>query len=168
MSCLRGIVGYGLFPAECVTRIRAERAITVQGSHGRGFADGVPFGSSARFRWIAEATAWASELERAGTVLTLVGHTHLQFDLVATVASGNPHYVFNPESVGQPKDGDPRAAHAVIGADRHITSRRCAYDIEATVTALRATGVTTEAVDVLAELLRTGTGAVPERAESRA
>jgi predicted phosphodiesterase len=209
--CLGDIVGYGPFPAACVDRIRAELAITVQGNHDRGFAEHVPFGSSARFRWIAAATApiaerqldadaltflrdlprravpivagaptlavhatpgdplyayvgpdahaWARELERTDAALTLVGHTHVQFDLSVTVASGVGRRVVNPGSVGQPKDGDPRAAYAVIEGDGRVSPRRCAYDVEATIAALRGESVAVEAVDVLGALLRTG--AVP-------
>ncbi len=39
-------------------------------------------------------------------------------------------YIINPGSVGQPRDGDPRACFAVL-EDNHITWQRVNYDIEA-------------------------------------
>src|SRR5262249_3578428 len=42
-------------------------------------------------------------------------------------------YLINPGSVGQPRDGDPRAAYAVYDSDAEMASYyRVAYDIEAT------------------------------------
>ena len=42
-----------------------------------------------------------------------MGHTHVQFKRTAA-----GHRVINPGSVGQPKDGDPRAACAVLESGR--------------------------------------------------
>lgn len=128
LICLGDIVGYGPEPAGCVDRIRDECAIVVQGNHDRGFADGVPVRSSAAFRWLAAATAPIAER---------------QLDA-------------NPGSVGQPKDGDWRAAYAVVDRDGGIALRRCPYDVERTVRGLRQAGIAAAAVDALAALLRTG------------
>jgi diadenosine tetraphosphatase ApaH/serine/threonine PP2A family protein phosphatase len=39
--------------------------------------------------------------------------------------------VMNPGSVGQPRDGDPRAAFAVLDLDSlSVTEHRVAYDID--------------------------------------
>lgn len=41
-------------------------------------------------------------------------------------------YIVNPGSVGQPRDGDPRAACCVFDTDSGtVTLRRCAYDVAA-------------------------------------
>ena len=41
-------------------------------------------------------------------------------------------YLVNPGSVGQPRDGDPRAAFAIYDSDlRILTLRRVAYPVEA-------------------------------------
>jgi predicted phosphodiesterase len=41
-------------------------------------------------------------------------------------------YIVNPGSVGQPRDGDPRAAFCIFDIDAGtIALRRCAYDVEA-------------------------------------
>jgi len=94
--------------------------------------------------------AWARELEGSSADRFLVGHTHLQFDLPV----GNRRVV-NPGSVGQPKDGDPRAAYAVIERDR-IELKRAEYPVEHTVRALDESGIAPDAVRVLSAILRTG------------
>jgi putative phosphoesterase len=55
----------------------------------------------------------------------LSGHTHIQ----CLKHLSHKKYC-NPGSVGQPRDGDPRAAFAII-ADGEIITRRVGYDIDA-------------------------------------
>jgi len=98
---------------------------------------------------------WAAEVAGLDADLVLVGHTHLQFDLDC----GGTR-VINPGSVGQPKDGDPRAAYAVLD-DGVLRLKRAAYDIERTVAALERSGVGAEAVRDLTQLLRTGRNPPP-------
>ena len=52
----------------------------------------------------------------------VLGHTHLPF-----IRKHNRLMVVNPGSVGQPLDGDPRAAYA-IWEDGVVTLHRAAYD----------------------------------------
>jgi len=48
----------------------------------------------------------------------------------------------NPGSVGQPRDGDPRAAYAIYDPEtRTIEFRRLAYDIEQTQRQMRDAGL---------------------------
>jgi diadenosine tetraphosphatase ApaH/serine/threonine PP2A family protein phosphatase len=49
---------------------------------------------------------------------------------------------FNPGSVGQPRDGDPRAAYGVldVGAPCRLEGVRVPYDVDATARAIRAAG----------------------------
>jgi predicted phosphodiesterase len=63
-----------------------------------------------------------------------VGHTHVQkiFHL------GNKTFC-NPGSVGQPRDGDCRAAYALLSED-NVILRRVAYDIDRTVNAMKDRG----------------------------
>ena len=77
------------------------------------------------------------------TKLTFFGHTHLQGGfLVATrgvkgivtdrVVQLEPayYYLINPGSVGQPRDGDPRAAYAIYSPEeRTVEYGRVPYDI---------------------------------------
>jgi protein phosphatase len=102
------------------------------------------------YRYVGPDGAWEHELVGVTESLVLVGHTHLQF-----VLSADGHRVVNPGSVGQPKDGDPRAAYAVA-TDGTIVLERVAYDIERTIAGLEAGGVAPAAVEALATLLRTG------------
>lgn len=97
-----------------------------------------------------EQPAWQHELVGVTEPLVLVGHTHLQFDLAV-----DGHRVVNPGSVGQPKDGDPRAAYAVV-TDGELLLAHVAYDVERTVRGLEAGGVAPAAVEALGTLLRTG------------
>lgn len=51
-------------------------------------------------------------------------------------------YIFNPGSVGQPRDGDPRAAYALWDTEaRTIRFARLAYDITATQRQMRDAGL---------------------------
>jgi putative phosphoesterase len=98
---------------------------------------------------------WSRELDGVDAELVLVGHTHLPLDLTI----GRTRLV-NPGSVGQPKDGDPRAAYALL-EDGRPSLERMEYPIDRTVAALEATGVDDAAVTVLTEILRTGRAPQP-------
>jgi len=95
-------------------------------------------------------------LERQRRPLCLVGHSHVQLlwgyeggELVggtvaagATLAYGEGPYIVNPGSVGQPRDGDPRAAwlEVDISAGR-ATFRRTDYPVERTQAEMREAGL---------------------------
>ncbi len=69
----------------------------------------------------------------------VLGHTHVQH--AAVYAEG---IVVNPGSVGQPRDGDPRAAYAVIDLDSlTVETRRVAYDVDAVRRAIDDAGLPT-------------------------
>ena len=80
----------------------------------------------------------------------LLGHTHLPM-----VRSSGGCLVVNPGSVGQPRDGDPRASFAVI-EDGGVALKRVAYDVERTVRDLHGLPVPPEIVDRLSSILRAG------------
>lgn len=62
----------------------------------------------------------------SGESLLVLGHTHIQH--AETFEAG---IVLNPGSVGQPRDGDPRAAYAVVDLTAgEVDLRRVKYDIE--------------------------------------
>lgn len=74
-----------------------------------------------------------------GEDLLVTGHTHIQghrtFDEGA---------VMNPGSVGQPRDGDSRAAYAVVDLASDpptVNERRVAYDVEQVVEAVEEAGL---------------------------
>lgn len=65
--------------------------------------------------------------------------------------------VVNPGSVGQPRDGDPRAAYAVI-EDGAVTLKRAAYDVERTVRDLLQLPVERSVIEPLSAILKEGHG----------
>ena len=68
-----------------------------------------------------------------GTIF-LSGHTHIPI-----VRDFGDKLYANPGSVGQPRDGDPRASFAVLEG-RQVRIERVAYDIDATASAMREAG----------------------------
>lgn len=72
-----------------------------------------------------------------GEDVLVMGHTHVQAH--EEYDSG---VVMNPGSVGQPRDGDPRAAYAVVDIAHHrVQEYRVEYDIDSVVAAVRDTGL---------------------------
>jgi putative phosphoesterase len=60
--------------------------------------------------------------------------------------------VINPGSVGQPRDGDPRAAYALFSEEEGLLRyRRVRYDVEAAQAKIRAAGLPPSLADRLAE-----------------
>jgi predicted phosphodiesterase len=98
-------------------------------------------------------------LEVTRRPLCLFGHTHLPvlfakhgetLDLVVPEGTdadvvkltANVQYLVNPGSVGQPRDGDPRAAYAVFdSATRLLALRRAAYPVDAAQRRILAAGL---------------------------
>ncbi len=91
-------------------------------------------------------------LRRSRTPICFHGHTHVQLVHVElaggasklagerTVELNRKHtWLVNPGSVGQPRDGDPRAAYALWNQRTgELRSLRVAYDLERTLAAVRA------------------------------
>jgi diadenosine tetraphosphatase ApaH/serine/threonine PP2A family protein phosphatase len=95
-------------------------------------------------------------LELAGSPLVLVGHSHIALrvvragdDLDGGVAAAGTELeladvraLLNPGSVGQPRDGDPRAAYLLLDLDaQHASFRRVEYDVERTQHEMREAGL---------------------------
>lgn len=86
---------------------------------------------------------------------TFFGHTHVQggFRLapagIARIRRDRPltledgyHYLINPGAVGQPRDGDPRAAYALYSIeDQTVDYRRVEYDVQSASAKIRAAGL---------------------------
>lgn len=67
----------------------------------------------------------------------VLGHTHVQHHEVY-----DEGIVLNPGSVGQPRDGDPRAAYAIVDLDAmSVEERRVEYDIDAVERAVGEAGL---------------------------
>jgi diadenosine tetraphosphatase ApaH/serine/threonine PP2A family protein phosphatase len=90
--------------------------------------------------------------------LCLFGHTHVQVGYRLANASltlettdaerplnipiGEGHYLINPGSVGQPRDGDPRAAFAVYDStDLAVAIHRTTYAVDRAQARIRAEGL---------------------------
>ena len=116
-----------------------------------GAADGVSlFHASARdpvWEYILSDEAAEATLELTGTPLVLVGHSHAALYVSLTdgvvggglapagteVALSPGRVLLNPGSVGQPRDGDPRAAYLLLDFDAGGASfRRVEYDVART------------------------------------
>ena len=74
--------------------------------------------------------------------LTITGHTHVQ-----GVREFEEGVVMNPGSVGQPRDGDPEAAFAVVDIDAdetdeiEVDTHRVGYDIDRVIDAVEDAGL---------------------------
>jgi diadenosine tetraphosphatase ApaH/serine/threonine PP2A family protein phosphatase len=96
--------------------------------------------------------------------VVLVGHSHVALHLSTSGAGGlapdatrielgDERHLFNPGSVGQPRDGDPRAAWLELDLDAAAaTFHRVPYDVGRTQAEIRAAGLP----DILAERLAHG------------
>jgi diadenosine tetraphosphatase ApaH/serine/threonine PP2A family protein phosphatase len=109
-----------------------------------------------------------AHLERQETPFSLVGHTHVPMlaaegaefehgcemyyleDGQSVPLPDDRKIVLNPGGVGQPRDGDPRAAYALYDADaRTVTVHRVEYDIGATQALMETAGLPRRLIDRL-------------------
>jgi diadenosine tetraphosphatase ApaH/serine/threonine PP2A family protein phosphatase len=131
-------------------------------------ADGAQlFHASARdpvWEYILTAEAARATLELTSAPAVLVGHSHVA--LALTVADGEVlggiapggaqvelagRWLLNPGSVGQPRDGDPRAAWLLLDLDRQVAEfRRVPYPVRLTQAEIRAAGLPALLADRLA------------------
>jgi len=78
-------------------------------------------------------------LTKLGVGLIGLGHTHVSY-----VWKDRGRVVFNPGSVGQPRDGDPRASFAVLTVEEQevrVEIRRVGYDIQKAASKIREAGL---------------------------
>ena len=95
-------------------------------------------------------------LELTDASLVLVGHSHVALQVVQSddeLAGGvapagteleleGVRALLNPGSVGQPRDGDPRAAYLLLDLEaRRATFRRIEYDVKLTQREMRDAGL---------------------------
>ncbi len=122
-------------------------------------SDGVQlFHASARdpvWEYILSEDAARGTFEATSTPLVLVGHSHVALALVLDgddLAGGlapagadvelSGRWLLNPGSVGQPRDGDPRAAWLLLDlAARTAAFRRVTYPVEKTQAEMQAAGL---------------------------
>jgi len=117
--------------------------------------------------YVLDELSAMKNLEHVATELCLVGHSHVAFAAVIRPGAkmptitpllageeldlGSGRILANPGSVGQPRDGDPRAAYAILDTGRNVLEpRRVAYDIAAVQARMRAAGLPDRLVTRLA------------------
>src|SRR5205823_4957649 len=99
---------------------------------------------------MADVDFWSRRLADVDANVICVGHTHQPY-----VIEVGDKLVINPGSVGQPRDGDPRAAYAIIEHQR-VELKRALYPVEATVQTIQDSNLPEPAKALLAEVFRTG------------
>lgn len=137
----------------------------------RGFSGSIRWGDLAVFchgspedrdEYLVLRAQVDSIVAQQDTRFVFCGHTHRQFwfdgeSLVTepgdTVFDPDHRVLANPGSVGQPRDGDPRAAYAILDEDTgRLSLRRIEYDIEEQITRVQRAGLPS----YLGERLRVG------------
>jgi diadenosine tetraphosphatase ApaH/serine/threonine PP2A family protein phosphatase len=124
-----------------------------------GQAEGVDlFHASARdpvWEYVLTEEAARATLELSSSPLVLVGHSHVALaitldgrEVLGGLASGGTElelegrWLLNPGSVGQPRDGDPRAAWTLLDLERRFAAfRRVQYPIGQTQSEIRERGL---------------------------
>src|SRR5436190_1826534 len=111
--CLGDLVGYGPRPNECCATIADPPLVLVGHSH-------------VALRVVQSDDEVAGGVAPDGTELEL----------------GCVRALLNPGSVGQPRDGDPRAAYLLLDLDaQHASFRRVEYAVEQTQREMRNAGL---------------------------
>src|SRR3954468_8554534 len=140
----------------------------LDGLEPQGTAHGVAlYHGSARdpvWEYVLSDEAAAATLMLTDTQTVLVGHSHVALSVSPGLAGGlapqgttidlsASRRLLNPGSVGQPRDGDPRAAYLRLDFEAQTaTFERVEYDIERTQQEIRAAGLP----EPLARRLETG------------
>jgi putative phosphoesterase len=104
---------------------------------------------------------WKRRLQNVDADVVCVGHTHHPY-----VLEVGDKLVINPGSVGQPRDGDPRAAYALIEGN-NVELKRVDYPVEDTVRVIQESSLPEPAKGLLAEVLRIGGLPKPESSKHK-
>jgi diadenosine tetraphosphatase ApaH/serine/threonine PP2A family protein phosphatase len=173
-----GALDLAEFTGDAVAAARWTRGVLAEGSRAfleslspSGARDDVElFHASPRdpvWEYVLSAEAAGAALELTEAPLVLVGHSHVPLAIelehdaldggLATGGTATPlrpgRRLLNPGSVGQPRDGDPRAAWLLLDLGAGLASfRRVEYEIERTQAEIRERGLP----DALAQRLAHG------------
>jgi len=93
---------------------------------------------------------WTKRIQNIDADIVCVGHSHMQFNM-----NLDGTIVINPGSVGQPRDGDPRAAYAII-EDNRVELKRVEYPVEDTIARIEASSLPDRAKQLMCSSLRNG------------
>jgi len=163
---VRGTIDLDEFRGDAAVAARWTRDVLNDGS--RAFLDrlepqderaGVAlYHGSARdpvWEYVLSDEAAAATLAISPLPLVLVGHSHVALEVTwgddlltgglapdGTTVDAPGRALLNPGSVGQPRDGDPRAAYLLLDLERkRATFHRTDYDVERTQAEMRAAGL---------------------------
>lgn len=104
---------------------------------------------------IADADFWSRRLQDVDANVICVGHTHHPYAIEV-----GDKLVVNPGSLGQPRDGDPRASYAIIENQR-VELKRIDYPVQDTIRSVLESSLPEPAKSMLTEVFRTGGIAKP-------
>jgi diadenosine tetraphosphatase ApaH/serine/threonine PP2A family protein phosphatase len=119
------------------------------------------------WEYIDDAYTADQNFDLLATDLCFVGHTHVaaiselpdglspathsRWNPDQRILLENRRLIINPGSVGQPRDGDPRASYAIYDPDEgHVTLYRTPYDVAKVQAPMREIGLPTQLADRLA------------------
>ncbi len=102
----------------------------------------------------ADVEFWTRRLQHIDVEVVCIGHTHHPY--VLTVGE---KLVINPGSVGQPRDGDPRASYAVL-EDYKVELKRVEYPVEKTIATILQSELSAADQEMLCEVFRRGQSAL--------
>jgi diadenosine tetraphosphatase ApaH/serine/threonine PP2A family protein phosphatase len=173
-----GSIDLAEFTGDAVEAARWTRGVLAEGSRrflesleSHGAREGVElYHASPRdpvWEYVLSAEAAVAAFELTESQVVLVGHSHVPLAISLTDAVlgggvaaggtetelGSSRWLINPGSVGQPRDGDPRAAWLLLHLDRgRAEHRRVEYEVGLTQNEIRERGLP----DALAERLAHG------------
>ena len=102
---------------------------------------------------------WSARLAEPVDVV-LCGHTHVPYTVRVADGPAAGALVVNPGSVGQPRDGDPRASYATIelaeGESPRVTHHRVAYETGPAVAEVTRCGLPAAEKELFVSLVTTG------------
>lgn len=154
-------------PAQALSHLRALPHGPIEMDSGTLLCHGAPDDED---RYLLDGADARHGFDTHAAHLCLHGHTHAQtlFRLAgaavldetpvrrtrhAVALAPDSRYLINPGSVGQPRDGDPRAAYAILDTvTRVLELRRTGYDIASAQARIRDAGLP----DLLATRLAIG------------
>lgn len=110
------------------------------------------------WEYVLDLAVARASFDHFSTLFCIVGHTHLPLVFALNeeahrcytivpepgvpIPLGKYRMILNPGSVGQPRDGDPRASYAILDTDAMTWEiRRVAYPVEITQERMRARGL---------------------------
>jgi len=164
---VRGTIDLAEFSGDAGAAARWSREVLSAGSlafleslEPQGVRAGVAlFHASARdpvWEYVLSERVAIATLELTEAPIVLVGHSHAALhvqlagdDFTSSLSPDGTEVdlalgrtLLNPGSVGQPRDGDPRAAYVLLDLDARTASFRCVeYDIAATQAEIREAGL---------------------------